>query len=156
MVSSVDCCSHVADQLYSNPPIVYEACNSTVVQTPLTIETLGLIRDSFPSYGCSVMTFDKSSTKDPEWVQSYAIIKGKHIYLTTDEKDQIPWKSLPLDQITFHMNENENNHTRNSDDLGADHDYSQFEIQVVTKRMIANRDSGEVRLYKVRSIRSMI
>lgn len=149
MASIVESCTPIGSRLHFNPLFVYENCYGTVAKISLTIETLALIRDSFPAYGCSVMTFDKSSIGHSGWVQSYAIIKGRHIFLTNDEKDQIPWRALPLDQITFHMNEKENDHHGDAasqpENLAADHDYSQFEIQVITKHIAANSDGREVR-----------
>jgi hypothetical protein len=168
--------SLVDSRFYSNSNFIDENCTGTVEKVPLSVETLSLIRDSFPSFGCSVLTFNKNKsstnmnmrneecaqTSDRkevcgEWVKSYAVIKGRHIFLTTNEKDQIPFRALPLDRITFHMHENGNeNEQKNKNGNGnekkqsksiesAEHDYSQFEIQVVTKRMVMNRHGEEVR-----------
>jgi hypothetical protein len=182
MTSTAGDYSPVDSRFYSNSIFIDENCTGSVGKVPLSVETLSLIRDSFPSFGCSVLTFDKNKSttnmnmrnedcaqmsdknvKCGEWVKSYAVIKGRHIFLTTNEKDQIPFRALPLDRITFHMHENGNgngngigneNGNGNGDGDGkkqsqsiesVEHDYSQFEIQVVTKRTVKDGHGEEVR-----------
>ena len=178
MTSSAGDYTPVDSLFYSNSIFIDENCTGSVGKVPLSVETLSLIRDLFPSFGCSVLTFDKNessinmnmrneecaqtSSRHEEcgqWVKSYAVIKGRHVFLTTNEKDQIPFRALPLDRITFHMHENENENengngsgNRNGNEKkqsksieSAEHDYSQFEIQVVTKRTVKDRHGEEVR-----------
>lgn len=164
MTSSAGDYSPVDSRFYSNSIFIDENCTGSIEKVPLSGETLSLIRDSFPSFGCSVLTFDKNKsstnmnmrneecaqTSDRneecrEWLNSYAVIKGRHIFLTTNEKDQMPFRALPLDRITFHMQENQNEKKQPRSEEAADHDYSQFEIQVVTKRSVVNGLGGKVK-----------
>jgi hypothetical protein len=158
MTSSAGDHSPVDSRFYSNSIFIDENCTGSVGKVPLSVQTLSFIRDSFPSFGCSVLTFDKNKSSTNlsdrneecgDWMKSYAVIKGRHIFLTTNEKDQIPFRALPLDRITFHMHENENgngNGKKQSKSIeSVEHDYSQFEIQVVTKRTVKDMHGEEMR-----------
>lgn len=125
--------------------IFTDYCDGARVKRLIDAEALASIQDTFPSFGCSVVTYDKSSESATNWTRSYAVVRGRFIFLTRSESDQTPLRAFPLEQITFHMhNSNRKEGSEESDNFSADDDYSEFEIRLNGRRRSAD-DSDEVR-----------
>jgi hypothetical protein len=148
MTSRLDDSSEVESESdYSNTSgalIFTDYCDGVRVERLIDAKALSSIPDSFPPFGCSVVTYDKSSESDSNWRRSYAVVKGRFIFLTRNESNQTPLRAFPLEQITFHMhNSNRRGGSDESDNFSADDDYSEFEIRLNGRRRSAD-DNDEV------------
>lgn len=124
--------------------IFNDYCDGARVERLIDAKALASIPDSFEPFGCSVVTYDKSSESATNWMRSYAVVRGRYIFLTRNESDQTPLRAFPLEQITFHMhNSNRKEGSDEDDNFSADDDYSEFEIRLNGRRRSAD-DSDEV------------
>lgn len=156
MTSRLDESSEVESESdYSNTSgalIFTDYRNGIRVESLIDAKALSSIPDSFPPFGCSVVTYDKSSESTTSWMRSYAVVRGRFIFLTRSESDQTPLRAFPLEQITFHMhNSNRREGSDESDNFSADDDYSEFEIRLNGRRRSAD-DSDEVSKYSQQNV----
>lgn len=134
--------------LQSGMPVFDDVVNGVAIKRMITADDLAIIPDSFPAFSCSILSYYKSN-KASSWMRSYAVVRGRYIFLTRSARDQTPIRIIPLDQITFYMSGASSNE-KTIESLGdrKDKDFSEFHMRVTGRRRSdEEEESSEVDHY---------
>lgn len=132
--------------LQSGMPLLDDFVDGVLIKRMITAADIVIIPDNFPPFSCSILSYYKHH-KASTWMRSYAVVKGRYIFLTRSAHDQTPIRIIPLDQITFHKSRlrRKNKFVRSQSNV-LDDDYSEFRIRITGRKRSDDEDElNEVR-----------
>ena len=129
--------------LQSGMPVFDDFVDGVLIKRMVTAADIAIIPDDFPPFSCSILSYYKDY-KASTWMRSYAVVKGRYIFLTRSAHDQTPIRIIPLDQITFHKSRlsRKNKFVRPHGKISAD-DYSEFRIRITGRRRLDDEDEHD-------------
>ena len=144
---------------HSGMPVFPDVVDGSLVNRLLSAEDITAIPDTFPPFSRSVLLYYKSSHHSKKylshhtrkWMRSYAIIKGRYIFLTKCIFDQTPLRIIPLEQITFltsdrHKRKSPTRNKNNNSENNSENCFSEFEIRINGKRSVSQESHSDVRI----------
>ena len=144
---------------HSGMPVFPDVVDGSLVNRLLSAEDITAIPDTFPPFSRSVLLYYKSSHHSKKylshhtrkWMRSYAIIKGRYIFLTKCISDQTPLRIIPLEQITFltsdrHKRKSPTRNKNNNSENNSENCFSEFEIRINGKRSVSQESHSDVRI----------